>query len=326
MGYNKENYSRVRKAYQTKYLKAYEEADRRTAEIHRRSPEVASIDRELATTGAKIAMAAIGTGAEYQKKLAEVEKRNLELQAKRAELLKNMGYPADYTLPPYECTLCRDSGFVGTKMCECMRRELILSAYEASGLGQLMATQSFENFDLSFYKQDKQQYDCMKDTFERVKNYAEHFSLSSENLIFVGGTGLGKTHLSTAVARCVIEKGYDVYYTTAIDLFADFERARFGRGDERRGADDGLSRYIECDLLILDDLGTEMVNQFSTSCLYSVLNNRINLGRPTIINTNLSAKELKEKYAERITSRIFGEFCARSFVGADIRRQKLNRK
>ena len=116
MGYNKENYSRIRKAYQTKYLKAYELADRRTEEVHRKSPAVAEIDRELARAGAQIALAAIGTGASYEKKLAEIKERNLALQAKRAELLEKMGYPADYTLPPYECALCRDSGFVNTKM------------------------------------------------------------------------------------------------------------------------------------------------------------------------------------------------------------------
>ncbi len=325
MGYNKENYSRIRKAYQTKYLKAYEEADRRTREVHRKSPAVREIDRELATTGAQIAMAAIGTGAEYRAKLAEVEKRNLALQEKRAALLAQMGYPADYTLPPYECASCRDSGFVGTKMCDCMRRELILAAYETSGLGQLMRTQSFESFDLGFYAAGEAS-DTMRANVKTLQDYAEHFSLSAGNLILCGSTGLGKTHLSTAVARRVIDKGYDVYYTTAIDMFADFERARFGSGEERREAGSELSRYTDCDLLILDDLGTEVINQFSTSCLYSVLNNRISLGRPTIINTNLMGKELMEKYAERITSRIFGEFKVLRFLGTDVRRQKLNRK
>ncbi len=324
MGYNKENYSRIRKTYQTKYLKAYEEAERRTEEVHRKSPAVAAIDRELSTTGAQVALAAIGTGAEYKTKLAEVEARNLELQKKRAELLAQMGYPADYTLPPYECAACRDSGFIGTKMCECMRRELILAAYESSGLGQLMQKQSFESFDLSFYT--GKDAESMRANVDKLRAYAESFTPHADNLILCGPTGLGKTHLSTAVARSVIDKGYDVYYTTAIDLFSEFERARFGAGDARQEADSGLSRYTDCDLLILDDLGTEVINQFSTSCLYLVLNNRISLGRPTIINTNLIGKDLKEKYAERITSRIFGEFKAMRFSGTDVRRQKLDRK
>ena len=321
MGYRKENYNRIRKAYQTKYLKAYAEAERRTEEVYRQNPAVAEIDRTLAKTGAEIALAAIGTGAAYREKLAAVEAQNLTLQKKRAALLQNMGYPADYTCPPYECALCRDSGFVGTKMCECMRRELIRAAYESSGLGQLMKKQSFDNFDLGFYNADA--LENMRTNVNILRDYAEHFTPAGENLILCGPTGLGKTHLSTAVARVVIDRGYDVYYTTAIDLFSDFERARFGGGEERREAGSDLARYTECDLLILDDLGTEVINQFSTSCLYLVLNNRINLGRPTIINTNLLGKELMEKYADRITSRIFGEFKVLRFSGTDVRRQKL---
>lgn len=326
MGYNKTNYARIRREYQTKYLKARGEADRRMAEIHQKSPELADIDRELSKTGIEIAMAALGTGAEHQSKLAAVERKNLALQEKRVALLAQMGYPADYTLPPYECTKCNDSGFVGITMCDCMRRDLILAAYESSGLGQLMRSQSFENFDLSFYQGDTEQYNCMKDTFERLKKYAESFTTGSENLIFLGKTGLGKTHLSTAIARTVIEKGFDVYYTGAIEMMSDFEQARFGSGEERREAGEGVARYTECDLLIIDDLGTETSNQFTTSCLYMVLNSRINLKKPTVISTNLTGVEIKNRYTERITSRIFGEFCARYFVGTDIRLQKLKRK
>ena len=130
MGYNKENYKRIRTAYQTKYLNALEIAQQRTAQLHRESEEVARIDRLLSQTGAKIAMAALGTGESYRELLSKVEHENLELQRIRAELLVAMGYPADYTKPPYECPACEDSGFVGVKMCECMRRELVLAAFE----------------------------------------------------------------------------------------------------------------------------------------------------------------------------------------------------
>ena len=321
MGYNKENYSRIRKAYQTKYLKAYEEADRRTAEVHQKSPEIAQIDRELATTSAQIALAAIGTGAEYQAKLAEVEKRNLALQEKRVALLAKMGYPADYTLPPYECALCRDSGFVGTKMCACMRRELILSAYESSGLGQLMKHQSFDTFSLDYYTGTPEEIARMHDNFELLREYAKTFHLHADSLLLTGPTGLGKTHLSTAIAKYVIDQGFDVYYTTTTSMVSDFEHAQFGRGLGDPAASYG--RYLDCDLLILDDLGTELVTSFTNSCLYMVLDNRINLQKPIIINTNLTAKEIQEKYTPRIASRIFGEFRPFVFVGTDIRRQKL---
>ena len=150
MGYNKENYRRIRQAYQTKYLTAYEKADERMREVHAKSPEIAAIDRQLRMTGAEIAMAAIGAGPDYRTRLAAVQEKNQHLQAERAALMTALGYPVDYTLPPYECPKCKDTGFIETKMCSCMHRELVLAAFESSGLGALMQTQSFESFDLSF--------------------------------------------------------------------------------------------------------------------------------------------------------------------------------
>lgn len=324
MAYNRENYRRIRTAYQTKYLKAYEEADRRSAELHAKSPELAAIDRALASAGAKIAMAALGTGEEYQEKLAAVERENLALQEKRRALIEALGYPADYTDPPYECALCGDTGFVGTKMCQCMRRELILAAYETSGLGALMRTQSFDTFSPDFYGMGEERA-RMEFNFKMMRDYAEGFSPASDNLLLVGATGLGKTHLSTAVARRVIDRGFDVYYASALQMFSDFEHTRFGSGLADTPAVD-VSRYSECELLILDDLGTEVTNQFTNSCLYLVINNRINLRRPTIISTNLTSKEIKERYTDRIASRILGDFKPLLFVGTDVRRQKMGRK
>ncbi|MBQ8357400.1 MAG: ATP-binding protein [Clostridia bacterium] len=324
MAYNKENYRRIRAAYQTKYLKAYEEAERRMEELHQKSPAIAEIDRKLAATGAEIALAALGTGGSYREKLAEVEKKNRALQEKREALLEELGYPADYTLPPYECPYCHDSGFVDTKMCECMRRELVLAAYDSSGLGELMRTQSFETFSPDYYAADPAESATMRKNFELLRDYAEGFGPGADSLILCGATGLGKTHLSTAVARRVIERGYDVYYTGAIAMFADFEHARFGTGLGEQAVDP--ARYVDCDLLILDDLGTEVTNQFTNSCLYMILDNRINLHRPTIINTNLTGKEIKARYTDRIASRILGGFNPLLFTGTDVRRQKLTKK
>ena len=157
-----------------------------------------------------------------------------------------------------------------------------------------------------------------------LRRYAEEFDIHADSLILCGGTGLGKTHLSTSVARGVIDRGYDVCYVTAIQLFSDFEAMRFGQGLSESGTDP--ARYTDCDLLILDDLGTEVTNQFTNSCLYLVVNNRINRNLPTIINTNLSHKEMQARYTDRVASRIFGEYKPLFFVGTDIRRQRLNEK
>ena len=324
MAYNKQNYQRVREIYQTKYLLALDEAARRTDEVHRKSPELRALDRTLSQTAIKIAMAALGTGEEYKEKLAAVEKENLALQARRAEILVEMGYPADYTVPPYECKKCNDRGFAGTKMCECMRRDLVLAAFESSGIGALLRTQGFDTFSLEYYPAGEER-ELMGRNLALLREYAEGFSVQSDSLIFCGATGLGKTHLSTALARRVIERGFDVYYTTALQMFGDFEHARFGT---EMGMESvvSLDRYTNCELLILDDLGTEVSNQFTNSCLYMVLNERINKGLPTVISTNLSGKEIKARYNDRIASRILGDFKPFLFVGTDVRRLKLNKK
>ena len=324
MAYNKQNYQRVREIYQTKYLLAEEEAARRTEELHRKSPELKALDRALSLTGVKIAMAALGTGDDYKEKLAEVEKENKALQARRAAILLELGYPADYTKPPYECSKCNDTGFVGTRMCECMRRDLVLAAFESSGIGALLRTQGFDTFKLEYYPAGEQR-ELMARNLALLREYAESFSVQSESLIFCGATGLGKTHLSTALARRVIERGFDVYYATALQMFGDYEHARFGT---EMGLESvvSLDRYTNCELLILDDLGTEVSNQFTNSCLYLVLNERINKGLPTVISTNLSGKEIKARYNDRIASRILGDFKPLLFVGTDVRRLKLSEK
>ena len=323
MGYNKENYRRVREAYQNRYREVYADSERRVAEVHAKSPELAALDKQLNATWAKIAAATLGRGDEAAGELGRIREENERLTAKREALLRELGYPADYTAPHYECEKCRDTGYVGTDMCECMKKKLVLAGYESSGLGKLMATQRFDNFDLSYY--EGKMVDVMRSNLKTMREYADDFDpATSKNLLLAGGTGLGKTHLSTAVARRVIDRGYDVYYTGAVAMISDFERQRFGQGLTETSVAD-TDRYFACDLLIVDDLGTEMANQFTATCLYTVINERINRRLPTIVNTNLMSKELQARYDDRIFSRLVGEFLPLVFGGTDVRRQKLSR-
>ena len=157
-----------------------------------------------------------------------------------------------------------------------------------------------------------------------AKKYAEEFDASSsQNIAMFGGTGLGKTHLSSAMAGVIIENGNDVYYTGANSMFADFEQKRFGSSADP-DAEGDIEKYFSCDLLIIDDLGTEVSNQFTTSCLYNVINTRLNKGKPVIINTNLTRDDVRKRYDERITSRLFGEFLPIMFLGRDMRELKLD--
>ena len=167
----------------------------------------------------------------------------------------------------------------------------------------------------------------MSRVFGIVKNYAETFRENGgRNLLFIGKTGLGKTHLSSACAKAVIDRGFDVVYESAQNIFSDFEYERFGRGYNSDAQNEKTARYFDTDLLIIDDLGTEVVNQFTTACLYNIINTRMCSGKGMIINTNLDQNELASKYQDRITSRLFGEFDICLFVGKDVRSQKLRRR
>ena len=324
MGYNSSIYKKIYDEYSQKYLVARERADIRAQEIRRAIPEIAKIDRELSLTGLEVFSASL-SGGDTASKIAEIRAKNEALQAKRAELLVANGYPADYSDVKYDCTKCGDTGFVDNKMCSCMKEALTLAGIESSGFVNLIKEQRFDNFSLEYYKKNANHYDMMGKNLEFLKEYAKNFDAkNSQSILMMGGTGLGKTHLSSAVAYEVIEKGNDVFYTGAIDLFSQFEIQRFKSYNNE--PNELIERYFESDLLIIDDLGTEMINQFSVSTLYNLLNDRLSRKKPTIVSTNLSQDEIMKKYTDRITSRMFGEYKIVFFAGTDIRAQKLMKK
>lgn len=324
MAYNKNNFRKIKEEYATKHVIAEQAAELRRAEIHGALPEVARIDALLSRTGLALMGAALTDKNEREKRFEELKAENLRLNAERDRLLVAAGYPADYTDVKYECPLCSDSGYVGIRMCDCMKKALTLAGFESSGIANLLETQTFDNFSLDFYREKPEIHRAMSGLFAFAKDYANSFDpATSRNLLMMGGTGLGKTHLSSAIARRVIEGGFDVFYVTAINMVSDFEAEQFGNHRDIKG--EFTDKYFECDLLILDDLGTELTNQFTVSCLYNVINMRINRRLPTVISTNLTQNELMQKYSERITSRFLGEFRILPFLGTDIRLQKLRK-
>ncbi|MBQ7318677.1 MAG: ATP-binding protein [Clostridia bacterium] len=339
MSFNRENYRRIRQDYETKYLRAREDADRRRSEAEAALPALRALDRELGTLGLelmRISMENAGNDAARQQALEALRTRNTELQALRAQILLSGGYPADYTDLRYECDRCSDTGYLDSgAMCSCMREKLVAAGYASSGLGALLREQRFDNYSLDYFRNDEKTYRTMSFVLQTLREYATSFTPGGEpereaspNLLLVGGTGLGKTHLSTAVAKTVLDAGHDVLYASAVGLMGDFEMARFGNsaaGESGFGAE-STARYFDCDLLIIDDLGTEVSNQFTTSCLYNVINTRLNLRRPTIISTNLMQDELRRRYWDRITSRLFGEYKILLFLGTDVRAQKVMKK
>lgn len=321
MGYNKADYIRIRNEFSDKYQVARQRADERRTAIHAEIPEIFAIDRELSKTGLKI-MRIIKAGGDTNKAIAELEASNNALIAEREALLVARGYPSDYTDVHYDCPICGDTGFVDTVMCECMKKALVRAGFESSGLGGLIGKQRFDNLDLEYYDSEDGSRVRAERNVRCLKQFADGFSSDTySNFLLLGTTGLGKTHLSTAVAERVIERGFDVLYVSSISMLGDFEERRFGNSGMSPYSND-TQRYYDCDLLIVDDLGTEVVNKFTQAYLYEVINTRINNRKCTIINTNLTASDIIATYSERIHSRVFGEYMPLLFTGVDIRRKK----
>lgn len=306
-------YDRAKAEIEARRNHARAEADYRSEIIRDMSPEVAEIDAELSGTGMLIFKTACEGGD-----ITPIKERNKALQARRREIIVSLGYPEDYTDLKYTCPDCSDSGFVdGVRMCRCLKELIIKGRIEASAMGRLIEQQSFENFDLNYYSYDKKIHERMTAILAMAKNYVKNFAKRKENLLLIGPTGTGKTHISTAIASELIHEGYDVIYDSTQNILADFEADRFRNsyGREENKAD----KYLDCTLLIMDDLGTEFGNQFTLSALYNLLNARQNKGLATVISTNLSPEELARKYEDRIYSRIFGTAKILPFEGKDRR-------
>ena len=312
---NNDIYARARVEIERRRSSAISLAEARNALLAEESEEIKEIDKELSRTGLSLFKIACEGGD-----IAPLKERNQALVKKRREIIVSLGYPADYTDLHYTCKECSDTGFVGdgTKMCNCFKELVVKERIAASGIGKLIEKQSFENFDLSVYSYDESVQTKMRANLAAAKNYVKNFGKDRGNLLLIGSTGTGKTHISTAIARELIHKGHDVIYDSAQNIISDFESDRFRSGYGT--AEPKSAKHLECELLIIDDLGTEFASQFTLSTIYNLLNTRQNKGLSTIISTNLSPAELASRYEDRVYSRIIGSGCkVLAFVGKDKR-------
>lgn len=291
----------------------------RRDEVYEKIPEYRELSQHLAETGQKL-VALIMKGGDTAQGVAQLEKDNLDTQKCMTELLKTAGYPEDYLKPVYTCPKCRDKGTVSGKWCSCFHRLMLEEAARELNENSPLELSSFESFRLDYYP-DKidpalhvSERVIMQRNFDFCKSYAEGFTAKSEGILMSGATGLGKTHLSLAIASRVLEKGYSVIYGSAPELLRIIEREYFGKSDK-----DTMSALIGCDLLILDDLGAEMEKQLYDSLLYEIINSRVSRGLPMIVSTNYSTAELTKHYPDKICSRLLS-FRLMAFVGSDIRR------
>ncbi len=307
--------------FEERRARAIDEAEARCREVWNKCPEIEEIDKALSDTGLKIFKSAMLPDLEREAELERLKCENETLKKKREALLLKLSLPADYTSPKFVCGKCSDTGFVGHRMCECLRAWRINERARASGLGKHLDEQTFDTFRLDYYPEklsDSPVRKNMKDTFEFCRDYAERFNAESgESLLFVGATGLGKTHLSTSIARRVIDRGFSVVYESAQNILAAFERDRFSQSEKKPS-----DKYFDTDLLIIDDLGTEIKGATSLSYFYTLINTRLVSSKSVIISTNLYPDALRRQYEERFVSRLFGEYSVFLFEGEDIRKLK----
>lgn len=317
ISYSIEVQKKVKEAFEEKRKKAFEEAEARKAQVYAAVEGIRGIDEALAKTGLKVYAAALDktNPLPLEQRIETLREENAELQRVRGELLEQAGFPAGFTKVRFSCPDCQDTGYVGIKPCHCRLQALREESYSSSGLGALLSDQSFDNFSLTVYPEKDRR--MMSFILSEARRFAGEFGEegAARNVMFYGGTGLGKTHLSTAIAKTVIDRGFDVVYDSALNLMHAFEKERFSKTPSI-----STDRYFSCDLLILDDLGAEFMSSFTHSTLYNLLNTRIYGGKGTLVSTNLSStEELRKTYEERIVSRLVGEFKSYGFVGEDIR-------
>lgn len=325
MSYNQRIYERATNELQRRRDRALAEQKKRHDEAVLKLPRLLALEKKMAETGLA-AVKAIGMGGDVKKYINELAAQNLAAQEERVKLLQKAGYPKDFLEAHYVCGKCEDAGVVNGIYCDCRATLLRSLAYaELSELSPVVNS-SFETFTPDYYPKAADAetgispYSRMKEIFNFCRDYAEDFDLSSPSLFMHGKTGLGKTHLSLAIAGYIVNNGFGVIYGSAQNLLTRLERERFGRNYEESGyAEQAL---LDCDLLILDDLGAEFSTTFTVSAIYNIINTRISRGLPVIINTNLTPEELEQKYSQRITSRIIGNYKSLQFCGRDIRQIK----
>lgn len=323
------NYSQevIKKAYDELALRrdrAVSLHDTRVEEVRKGYPEIYGIYSEILSTKDKLAEVILTKGIDVRAEIEKIREKNLRYQRDLKEFLRKFGLPGDYLDVQYTCPICCDSGVKDGNRCECVTA--LLDKYNVEKLNEQCNIRlgSFAEFDIGYYPESfdyrgtaVKARDKMSENLKYCMEYAKNFSLNSPSLFMFGATGLGKTFLSGCIAREVLNKGFSVAFDSIQNYVREIEREHFGRSDS-----DTLGALLSADLVILDDLGSEFGSNFNQPAIYNIINSRLNMGKPTIVSSNLSLDELSKKYDDRIISRLTGMFYTLRFIGEDIRQIK----
>lgn len=311
---NNSQYNEIMREYNAKQMNTIHELDARTAEVYMAVPQYKTLSDRISSLSVDAAKAAL----RGENTLSGLNSRIAQIQSQMSGLLVQAGFPKDYLTPHYVCPKCKDTGYIGNEKCSCFIQASIDLLYRESNITRYSSNETFDNFSLDFYSTEftdpstgLNSRDNAESVLSKCKDFVQHFP-SGDNILFYGDTGVGKTFLSNCIARALLDNAHSVLYMSAIELFDSFSAYN---------EDDGgmQSQIEECELLIIDDLGTELSNAFTNSKLFHCINSRLLGGRSTIISTNFALNELMDAYSERIFSRISSSYKLLKLYGDDIR-------
>ncbi|MCC8023253.1 MAG: ATP-binding protein [Clostridiales bacterium] len=328
MGYSNSTYLSVQRALEQRRAENERQLELRRSGAYAKCPELLDIQQKLSRIGYEISRAFLD-GGDIQARIDALKTESLALQAEKEDLLKQAGFPTGYLDLTYHCPHCKDKGVAGDRFCTCYKQLLMEAEKREIARIAPIGECTFESFDLTYYSREQgtngiAPFDLAQAILTRCQRYAANFNKNAYSMIFSGATGLGKTHLSLAIANTVIQKGYSVIYGSAQNILNDLSDAQFRRGQIEPYYQE--KDLLDCDLLILDDLGTEFSTTFTQSCVYNLINSRLMSHSPTLISTNFSLQQLQKQYDQRITSRLGNDYVVLQFFGNDIRQQKKSQR
>lgn len=321
-------YNTILREYDNRRLQSKYDLDRRKEEVYKAIPVLSEIDSKMVQDSIQSAKLSLmgDTNALYH-----LEERNQQRSKEKQELLELHGYPHDYLQPKYICSTCEDTGYVGNSKCHCFKQQIVDLLYSQSNVKDAIKVENFSTFTYKYYSDHYIEettsltpLENMKRVVKKAQRFIEDFDIKYENLLIYGNTGVGKTFLSNCIAKELLDTAHTVIYLTSFQLFEILEKYKFNHEDNYEIIRNQFEYILDCDLLIIDDIGTELSNSFINSQLYQCINERHLKQKSTIISTNLSFEQLKSNYSERIFSRITSNYILLKIVGEDIRPQVIH--
>lgn len=327
MALKNDQYNQILREYDSRRFKNKHALDKRIEEAYAKIPELKALEEEIIKISAQSGRMALRGDDSALKALRE---QSTALKARQIELLVEGGFSADYLAMQYLCNKCKDTGYIGNEKCNCFKQAISDLLYTGSNIKTILEKENFSKFSFHYYSDDYidetlglSPLTNMQKVVAGCKSFIRHFKKNNENLLLLGNTGVGKTFLANCIAKELLDRGYTVIYLTAFRLFDILEKYKFGKDeDSTYEASNQFEYFLDCDLLIIDDLGTELNNSFTNSQLYLIINERLLRQKSTVISTNLSLTNINTNYGERVFSRIASSYSVHRIIGKDIRLHK----